>query len=338
MFAWPWLTSSPPRVVRLSGSHHEIGVQHGRLLRNEIRALYDAYVVAGIVEKEGRPLHQLVAAARHYDAFVPARYREEMRGIAEGSGMTYEQILVINTFADALLGESRFCSAVAVNGRDGLLVGRNLDWMNHRVAHRSGVVFILEPSGARRVISVGWPGMTGVVTGMNDAGLAVSMNMAFANDLEPRAMPALIRIREMLERDATPRAAAARAIATPRTIAMNLMLADEREAVVLELSGQKHAFVPMTNGCAVTTNHYQSLRFGGGFGGDRTAKLRAAFADENRVSSGAVKRALLRVAMLGPSDGLATIHSVVFHPRSRELEVAAGKLPAPLGRFHRVSF
>ncbi|MCU1349995.1 MAG: peptidase acyl-coenzyme A:6-aminopenicillanic acid acyl-transferase [Acidobacteria bacterium] len=153
--ATPWLTSMPPRVVHLRGSHREIGLQHGRLLHDEIRALYDAYVVHGLVEKEQQSLASLTRTARHYDRFIPGPLREELHGIADGAGVPYDQILVMNTFADALLGRSpRFCSAVAVHGNAGLLVGRNLDWVNHGVAHRSGVVFIGPSDGVVTIQSV----------------------------------------------------------------------------------------------------------------------------------------------------------------------------------------
>jgi len=149
-----------------------------------------------------------------------------MRGIADGSGIAYEKILVLNTFADSILGSARFCSAVAVRGKDGLLVGRNLDWINHSVAHRAGIVFILEPSGERRVMSIGWPGMVGVVTGMNDRGVVITMNMAFANDVEPNAVPALLRIRDALDHAARAEDAIDAATSSPRTMAMNWMVAD----------------------------------------------------------------------------------------------------------------
>jgi predicted choloylglycine hydrolase len=335
--ATPWVTSHRPRVVRLRGTHREIGLQHGRLLRAEIRALYDAYVLHGLVEKENRSIESLTKIALHYDPFIPAPLREELHGIAEGAGVRYEQILVMNTFADALLGKSpRFCSAVAVHGNGGLLVGRNLDWVNHDVAHRSGVIFVTEAPGERRVLSVGWPGIAGVVTGMNDRGVVVTMNMAFSSDSEPNATPSLLRIREVLDHASNAPAAVSDATAAPRTMAMNWMVADAAGASVVELTGHRSAVRPMTGSCAVTTNYFESLPERGGFGGDRSATLRGVFAGGTFASIGEVERALLRVAFIGPSSGVSTIQSVVFDPKARTAHVAIGKLPAPAGRFYPV--
>lgn len=335
---WNWAAAPQPRVIRLHGSHREIGLQHGRLLRKEIRELYDVYVLHGIVEQEGRPLSSLLAAAHHYDPLIPLPLREEMHGIAEGAGVPYDHILVMNTFADALLGENRFCSAVAVHGPDGLLVGRNLDWVNHGVSHRSGVVFVLAADGERKVMSVGWPGIAGVVTGMNDRGVTVSLNVSFGGK-DGDGMPTMLRIRDALSRAATADDVVAAAIRQPRTMAMNWMISsgDEDRAVVLELTGHEHAVRPMERGCAVTTNYFESLQGGGGAGADRTASLRSRFADRKDATAAEVERALLRVAFVGPPEGLLTVHSVVFEPKARAAHVAFGRIPAPSGRFYRVA-
>jgi predicted choloylglycine hydrolase len=336
--ATPWITSNPPRIVQLRGTHREIGLQHGRLLHAEIRALYDAYIVHGLVEKEHQSIEGLTKVARHYEPFIPAALREELHGIAEGAGLPYDQILVMNTFADALLGKSpRFCSAVAVHGSDGLLIGRNLDWVNHGVAHRSGVVFLLEPRGERRVLSVGWPGIAGVVTGMNDRGVVVTMNMAISSDAEPNATPVLLRIRDVLAHASSAEAAVADATSQPRTMAMNWMVADAGSAAVVELTGHRFAVRPMAGSCAVTTNYFESLKERDGSGGDRSATLRGAFATASPATVGEVERALFRVAFIGPASGLVTIQSVVFDPKARTAHVAIGKVPAPAGRFYRVS-
>lgn len=335
--ATPWLTSHPPRVVQLAGTHREIGLQHGRLLRADIAALYDSYIVHGLVAEEHQSIERLTKVARHYEPFIPAELRDELHGIAEGSGLPYDQILVMNTFADALLGKSpRLCSAVAVHGSGGLLVGRNLDWVNHGVAHRSGVVFLLAPRGERRVLSVGWPGIAGVVTGMNDRGVVVTMNMAFSSDSEPNTTPVLLRIRDVLAHASSAGAAVADATSRPRTMAMNWMVADAESASVVELTGHRSAVRPMTGSCAVTTNYFESLNERGGSGGDRSATLRGAFAGGSAASLRDVETALLRVAFIGPAAGLVTIQSVVFDPRARTAHVAIGKIPAAAGRFYPV--
>jgi predicted choloylglycine hydrolase len=339
---WSWLSSRPPRVVRLSGSHHEMGLRHGRLLRAEIHELFHVYVEEGLVAHEGYSLAQLRSRALRFDPHVPRELREEMRGIAEGSGLPYDEVLLLNTIPDLTHGKSpALCSALAVRTtRDGLLVGRNLDWEDHGIAHRAGVVFVFAPASGRTVLSVGWPGMVGVATGMNDAGVVLTLNLAFAGDLVGEATPSLLRLRHALERATTVEEAARSLASEPRTLAMNILVAGgaEDRAEVLELSGRRHAVVPLAGGSVVTTNFYQSLGIAGGVGSERSAAL-AACLRRSGAATGTVdlRRALATVAFPAAASGPTTLQSVIFLPRRLAAEVAIGQLPASAGRWFPVA-
>lgn len=338
--SWGWLVSRPPRVVDLEGTHHEIGLQHGRALRAEIGELFQGYVVEGLVQREGWTIADLVAVGRHYEPFIPSRYVEEMRGIAAGAGVPYGHILVINTFADAVLGATpRACSAFAVQTRSGLVLGRNLDWTNFGIAHRYGVVFRIAGGSSRRVMSIAWPGMVGVVTAMNDAGLALALNMAYAGDLDTNAMPMLFRLREALDRQTSIQGAVEVLTGQPRTFAANVLVASEGEdrAVVVELSGRRHALVEMENGLVVTTNYYQRLDIRGGAGADRVAILRRALGRTGPATSpDDAQRALAQVCFRGSPLGMVTNQSAVLLPRASVALVALGALPATSGRYYQV--
>src|SRR6202023_3022282 len=336
---WPWLTSRPPRVVLLSGTHYQMGLQHGRLLGAEIRELFHVYVEEGL-QAEGFRLANLMGAARRFERYVPGELRDEMRGIADGSGVPYDRILLLNTFPDIIQGRSpRLCSAFAVETRQGLMIGRNLDWEDHDIAHRAGAVFIYAPAGAEPLLSVGWPGMVGVVTGMNRAGLVLTLNLAAATDVVGEATPSLLRLRRVLESARTLDAAVAALGREPRTMAVNLLVASgcEDRAVVLEQSGTRQALVPMTRGQVVTTNFYQLLDILGGAGSDRSATIAACLRRSGPRSRPAdLRQALRAVAFPSFGGGLATIQSVIFLPRQHSAEVAIGKLPATAGRFFTV--
>lgn len=337
---WSWIAARPPRVVDLEGTHHDIGLQHGRALKAEIGELLQGYVVEGLVRREGWSLADLEAIGRHYERFIPRQYVEEMHGIATAARVPYERVLVMNTFADAVLGATpRACSAFAVRTRSGLVVGRNLDWTNHGIAHRHGVVFRIAARDRRRVLSIGWPGMVGVVTGTNDAGLALALNMAYAGDLDTSAMPMLFRLREALERRTSIEGAAEVLTGQPRTFAANVLVASDAEdrAVVIELSGRRSALVEMENGLVVATNYYQRLDIRGGAGADRAAVLRRALSRTGPATSpDDAQRALAQVCFRGSSLGMVTNQSAVLLPRASVALVALGALPATSGRYYEV--
>lgn len=120
-------TSPPPnfRVVELEGGPYERGVQHGRRFPAEIRSLYTRMLtssilpylnreqpdVAGVLAEYDKPLYDdgqfsfqlLLQSARAMEPLIPEDAREEMRGIADGAGLPYEEILVLNTFVDSML-------------------------------------------------------------------------------------------------------------------------------------------------------------------------------------------------------------------------------------------
>jgi predicted choloylglycine hydrolase len=337
---WGGLASRPPRVIGLAGTHREMGLRHGRLLAAEIRELFHGYVEEGLVGREGYSLANLVRGARRFEPYVPPELRDEMRGIAEGSGVPYDHILLINTIPDLTQGKSpRLCSALAVQTREGMLVGRNLDWEDHGIVHRAGVVFVFAPTAGQAVLSMGWPGMVGLVTGMNGAGLVLTLNLAFAGDLVGEATPSLLRLRRALERAATVEEAASALASEPRTLAMNLLIASgaEDRAVVLELSGRRQALVPLAGGGVVTTNFYQSLDIPGGAGGERSAALRACLRRSGAATRpDDLRRALAEVAFPASASGATTLQSVIFLPRQLAAEVAIGQLPATAGRYFPV--
>jgi hypothetical protein len=103
-----------------------------------------------------------------------------MEGIAEGCGLEYEDILVLNCWYE--LEMMRFaCRQVVALGaatESGHLIhGRNLDWPDYG-GELSGSLVLLDVSvdGEKRVTLITWPGMIGALTGTSEAGLTIGMN------------------------------------------------------------------------------------------------------------------------------------------------------------------
>ena len=87
-------------VLRLSGTHYEIGRQHGALLKEQIRFLHREYFEAVVVPSIGR--ENLRDWVKSVEPHISEHYQEELRGLAAGSGLTYEQVLLVNTCIDKL--------------------------------------------------------------------------------------------------------------------------------------------------------------------------------------------------------------------------------------------
>ena len=57
----------------------------------------------------------------------------------------------------------------------GSLLGRNLDYPSRGYAHEHSLVTVYRPRGCKAFVSVGFPGLMGCLSGMNDAGLTVAV-------------------------------------------------------------------------------------------------------------------------------------------------------------------
>ena len=112
-------------VIHLKGAPYERGLDHGTRLKHRIRAFYTKLLdtallanlnreqpaIAGFLTRYAGPTYAegqfsyrvLLEMAQSVETQLPERYIEEMRGIADGSGLTYEQVLILNTFPDTVL-------------------------------------------------------------------------------------------------------------------------------------------------------------------------------------------------------------------------------------------
>lgn len=113
------------RTVHLHGTHYEMGLQHGRLLSGDMKHLYTRFLTMSVLPYMSREqpfisgffpyylderfLHGnfgfeiLKEAAFSLETYLPETYRDELRGISDGSGMSYSETLILNTFLDSLL-------------------------------------------------------------------------------------------------------------------------------------------------------------------------------------------------------------------------------------------
>ncbi len=134
------LHPNPPPLVRVSGTHREMGRQMGEACRKQVqhsiensrKLVSDAYVQLELTW-EGAQIQ-----ARKYIPFAQERYQQyvdEMIGIAEGANVTFEDVAVVNSMeavtSDAL--HLTRCTSLAVNDdrtADGhVLLAHNEDWV-----------------------------------------------------------------------------------------------------------------------------------------------------------------------------------------------------------------
>lgn len=136
--------NKPPtrELVELRGTPYERGLQHGTQLRSKIRSFYTTLLTNSLWPYLGREQPDIVTflpeygaeryqngnfafelmldSAKSIERSLNRATREELQGVADGSGMTYDQILVLNTFFDSVLAVRGVALAIRL-GRAPLL-------------------------------------------------------------------------------------------------------------------------------------------------------------------------------------------------------------------------
>jgi hypothetical protein len=164
------------------------------------------------------------------------------------------------------------CTAVATLGsrsRDGhLLVGRLFDFEGGSCFDGDKVVYTVRVDGGIPFVSVAWGGMAGAVTGLNDAGLWVSINAAATDGQAFVGRPIVMTVRRILERCRTIDEAVAEVRGNAVFVSNGVLLGSgpEQRVVVAEVGPRGFGVREMRDDALVLTNHFLS----DAWAGDRT--------------------------------------------------------------------
>jgi hypothetical protein len=319
-------------LMKLAGTPAEMGEQAGRLLgESGARAVRD-YLGRVLVG----PLRGMVLAkARLMEAHMPADYLEEMKAFAAASPLDYEELLLVNTFAD--VKKLVRCTTIAVSRERSAagtpLLGRNFDFPAFGIAHHYGLVVVYHPRGKKAFASITHPGLIGTHSFLNADGLAGAVMEVPGGDpaFSPEAMPALMLYRRIAESAASVERGLEILERGPRCTSNNLMLvAASGEAALAEFTVNAFAVRRPTDGLLFGTNHHRAaaLTDSPHFCPRMKYLLEAAAKDDAEWSVESLKTHLRRTA-----QGQLSIFSMVFLPERRAVYVATGTLPAADGPF-----
>ncbi|MFH0771062.1 MAG: BamA/TamA family outer membrane protein [Candidatus Omnitrophota bacterium] len=177
-------------VLRLSGTSYEMGYQRGALLKGEIKDFFSEILKLFKLEEEKRrgsrlPFFSLTryfrSKALALDRYIPEEYRQELKGLSKGCGLSYEDILLTHTLVDL---------APLVDP------GISLK-LNEMFSERRLTVFY-KPESGNAFVAFGCPGIIGVLSGVNDKGVTIEDNSGKAEDFS-RGTPILFLLREALQ-------------------------------------------------------------------------------------------------------------------------------------------
>lgn len=183
-------------VLELWGDSESAGYAHGWLLAADIVALFDGYVLDKAILPDAAVFDGMLRPSAMRVMDWPAEVRAEVaaihRGMLDrlgaervhsavlGRAIVLEDLLTVNAFADfhcVMCSSFSAWGALTEGGRT--ITGRNLDFPKTEAMERRQVVIVRRGAGGRRGwVGVSWPGLIGVYTAMNDAGVTMLLHDA----------------------------------------------------------------------------------------------------------------------------------------------------------------
>lgn len=325
-------------VLHLKGTPYERGYQHGVLLKEQLRAnLHTLLEVKGnqtlaqVGPLKVKPRAAIEMIIPIQEPYVPPKYFEELRGLAAGAELPYEEVRVAN-FIPELFHCSGFALLPEATADGKLYHGRVLDYATDWGLQEHAVLMIVEPDDGIPFVNVTYAGFIGCVTGMNAQHVSIG-EMGGGGLGHWKGIPMSFLVREALELGTDLDAAIAVFRDNPRTCQYFYVIADAKtnRAVGMEASwnvfsvvqpGEGHPLLPHpVDNCVLLS------------AGDRYEELaRRAKAGHGGFTVEDALRLMDR-----PVAMKSNLHNVLFEPKSTRFWVAnAGKdgQPAAERRYH----
>lgn len=316
-------------VLIARGKPAEIGEQFGKL------AIANAPDLAGLHErflkdsKQEKRYPLILAAASVLKANFPSHIKTEMEAAARSSGRELSFLLFANTIAD--LSSGMGCSTIVVEPSRSTtgspLFGRNFDWLPTKGITDHTLIVVYKGEGKRAFAAITVTPIEGVISGMNDAGLSVTINEISLRkskdkaDFNWKGTPLLMEFRRVLEECGTVAEAEKLLRAMPRTTTCCLTLCDKQGGAVFEITPTHLEVRSPNNGVCCCTNHFRTEMLCVNDKCWRYSKLEPLLAKD--APKLGVKEIFTKLDEV--QQGRSTLQSMVFEPSERKLHLAYGE-------------
>ncbi len=272
--------------INTRGTHYEVGVQQGRQYYSLVGRISMTKMLRGmnfvqsiqLVNQVGKGVFNFVfdqlitAGARKMEknikAILPNQY-DKLTGIAEGFGLKTEKLakaLFFENFSgkldmDTRLPKGHGCtSGVVINRADKGILVKNFDFPSELEQFQI-VRFCDLTTNEHSSVTVGEGPMPGCVSGINEEGLAITMNSAYSKDINLSNPPGTIFCQEILDTLKTTDEAVEFLMKAPMPAGWIFTLLDKNnDCRIVERSatiGAVRTMEPTEYGyIAVATNHY----------------------------------------------------------------------------------
>lgn len=269
--------------VKLCGSAFERGEAYGKLaqdiLYQQEKTFVDQIRVFVPSDKYLSFLRYLALSFNHsLGKYIDEEFREEIYGVSLSCSdefnfvaEPYERQMNYHSAHDIghamqdymLVGCSSFSTWSNSSVGGDLIVGRNFDFYMGDEFARNRVVMFYFPENGYKFASASWPGMIGVMSGMNEKGLTVTINAAKSAMPTSSATPISILTREILQYASTIDEALQIAQKRKTFVSESIMIgsAIDGRSAVIEKSPEKTSLLESDTTFIISVNHFQSDAF-----------------------------------------------------------------------------
>ncbi|MCA9077960.1 MAG: peptidase C45 [Planctomycetaceae bacterium] len=237
----------------VAGPPRELGRQIGETMREQIRGF-----CAAAIEHVNRTVNISQASAidvaqqslSYAESYAPEMV-EELRGTAEGAGVSLDDIMLLQVRNQLQPDEREGCTSLAAAGRSTRFVAQN--WDNDPALDAFNVVLTRRPDGKPAVTTIGQAGLIAYI-GFNNKGIGLCLNTLPAPSRRI-GVPHYFIVRAILEADSLDDVTAAIRRAE-RAIPANIMLITPQGPADLEVTIDDVRVLRSTDATPVThTNH-----------------------------------------------------------------------------------
>ena len=326
--------------IKISGTSYEMGKAWAKKQATTIKALNSQFnIMAAFALKQ--PPQQVSAKAQKIAKHMAKEDLEELRGIADGAGLKFEEVLVYNLFYTLCVSKIGCRQFVAWGNKtdDGKLVhARNLDWIDYPGSpmKRFNTVVNFKGKDKKEYLSLTWPGFSSVLTGANNAGITIAFNqLPQKGDTTYLSEPTFYTIKRALRTASTLQEVIDIFKKTKPMDSGSVMVSDSKamKAVVIEIIRGKVGLRKPQGNMISNANHptaESGVAKAGENGNPEWPVCATAKAFSKKLSTKNVQNLMAHSNVLQPD---LNILSVVFEYSDNRMWLSCGKKSAAKGPF-----